>query len=207
MAFLFGGGRPSGKDGIRDHQRRAASTARGMERELGRIDSQERALQGAIKKMAIDGKVDTATVKAKELVRLRAHRSRMQTMHAHLLGLSQHLQTVHNSTRIQDTLAETSRMMQSVNARFDAASISRMLQDFERQNVLLGAKQEIVEDTMESALEVDGEREAMDDAVLGVLQEAGLDLSSRLGPSRLAQGPEPPESLDERLQRLRGGEQ
>jgi len=178
-----------------------------MERELGRIDAQERALQSTIKKLATDGKAESATVKAKELVRLRAHRARTQTMHAHLQGLSQQLQTVHNSTRIQDTLAETSRMMQSVNSRFDAASVSRMLHDFERQNLLLGAKQEIIEDTMESTLEVDGEREAMDDAVLGVLQEAGLDLSSRLGTSRLAQAAEPPESLDERLQRLRGGEQ
>ena len=202
MSFLFGGARPKAQDTFRDYHRKAASNARGMEREIARLNKDELSLQSELKKCGVEGRMDAATIKAKELIRLRSHRSRLQTMRSHMLGLSQQLQTMDTSTKMQDTLCGTAKMLQSVNARFDAASISRMLGDFERQNVLLKEKQEIVEECMESSLEVDGELDATSDAVLGVLQEAGLEIGSRLGPVGGSTGAE---DFDARLQRLRAG--
>jgi len=206
MSFLFGGARPKAQDTFRDYHRKAASNARGMEREIARLDKEESVLQAELKRCGTDGKIETATMKAKELIRLRSHRSRLQTMRSHMLGLSQQLQTMDTSTKMQDTLCGTAKMLQNVNARFDAGSISRMLGDFERQNVLLKEKQEIVEECMESSLEVDGETDATSDAVLGVLQEAGLDLGARLHAGN-GVGPDGPgmEDFDARLQRLRAG--
>ena len=202
MSFLFGGARPKAQDTFRDYHRKAASNARGMEREIARLDKDEQILQSELKKCGTDGRMDVATLKAKELIRLRSHRSRLQTMRSHMMGLSQQLQTMDTSTKMQDTLCGTAKMLQSVNARFDAAAMSRMIGDFERQNVLLKEKQEIVEESMESSLEVDGELDATSDAVLGVLQEAGLDLGSKLLAGR---GPDGLDDFDTRLERLRAG--
>lgn len=207
MAFIFGGARPTCNDSIRDYQRKVANSARGMEREIARMDAKESAMQKELKKYATtDGKLELATTKARELVRMRAHRARLYTMKGHLTGLSQQLQTVQSTSKIQETLAITARMLQGLNARFDTGSVMRMLAEFEKQNLLMANKQEIVEDTLDSTLEVDGEQDAMTDAVLGVLQEAGMDLSSTLGRSNTCQKSSDAvrdEDLEGRLQRLR----
>lgn len=204
MAFIFGGGRPANQDSLRDYQRRIAGSARGMEREIRRQDAQEGRLQKELAKCAQDSKIELATAKAKEMVRLRAHRARLYTMKEHMTGLSQQLQSVQSSAKMQETIAVTARMLQGLNARFDAPAVARMLSDFEKQNVLITSKQEIVEDTLDSAFEVDGEIDATNEAVLDVLQGVGLDLRGRLGAPREG-GLELVKSddLDERLQRLR----
>ena len=204
MAFLFGGGRPANQDSLRDYQRKIAGSARGMEREIRRQDVQEGKLQRELAKCAQENKIDLATAKAKEMVRLRAHRSRLYTMKEHMTGLAQQLQTVQSSAKMQETIAMTARMLQGLNARFDAPAVARMLADFEKQNTLIASKQEIVEDTLDSAFEVDGETDATNEAVLDVLQGVGLDLRGKLGGTRDGGKEEQDtEGLEERLQRLR----
>lgn len=207
MSFLYGGARPACKDSLRDYQRKVASSARAMEREIGRMDMQEKRLQQELTKYAAtEGKLELATTKAREMVRLRAHRARLYTMKGHLTGLAQQLQTVQSTTKIQETLAFTAHMLQGLNSRVDAGSVMRMLAEFEKQSILMANKQELVEDTLDSTLEVDGEEDAMSDAVLDVLQEAGLGVSARLARScpksseLQADG-----DLESRLQRLRMG--
>jgi charged multivesicular body protein 2A len=202
MSFLFGGARPSGQDSLRDYQRKIAGSARGMGREIAKLDAQEKTILKELAKCGAEGKLEIATTKAKEMVRLRAHRARLYTMKGNMAGLAQQLQTVQSSAKIQETIALTARMLQGLNARFDAPSVARMLAEFEKQNALITHKQEVVDDTLDSAFEVDGEGDATSEAVLDVLQEAGLDLRSRLGPTGTQAG-EDTEDLDARLQRLR----
>jgi division protein CdvB (Snf7/Vps24/ESCRT-III family) len=204
MAFLFGGARPTNKESLKDYQRKVASSARGMEREIARLDNQESRMQHELSRYARDTKIELATSKAKEMVRLRAHRARLYTMKEHMIGLAQQLQTVQSSSKMQETIAATVKMLQGLNARFDAPNVARMLSEFEKQNALITSKQEIVEDTLDSAFEADNESDATSEAVLSVLQEAGLDLRSKLAPS--GNGfLDDTEDLDARLQRLRTG--
>lgn len=208
MAFLFGGARPTNHDCVRDYQRKISGSARGMEREIARLDLQEKRLQQELGKCAAESKIELATSKAKEMVRLRAHRGRLNSMRGHMSGLAQQLQSVQSSAKMQETLATTGRMLQALNARFDAASVARMLADFEKQTVLMTNTQEVMGDTLDSSFEVDGEQDAANDAVLAVLQEAGLDVQSKLmgkslrGSDKASTGED---DLDERLQRLRTG--
>lgn len=205
MSWLFGGARPTGKDCLRDYQRQIASNARGMEREVARMDLQEKVLQRDLAKCASENKIEAATIKAREMVRLRSHRSRVQTMKGHMTGLAQQLQTVQSTTKIQETMAVTARMLQGLNARFDAASIARMLAEFEKQNILMANKQEVVEDTLDCTFEVDGEHDATNEAVVSVLQEVGLDVQSRLKTQVGCSGVSTQEedAMADRLQRLR----
>jgi charged multivesicular body protein 2A len=181
MSFLFGGARKQSNDSVRDFQRKVASNARGVERDIARLDQQEITLQRALAGCAKDtGKLDVATARAQEIVRLRAHRARLYTVKAHLTGLAQQLQTVQTSGKIQETIAATGQMLQALNGRFDAAAVARMLSEYERQNAQMSAKQEIVDDALEAGFEADGEREDCNEAIADVLTEAGLDAAARL---------------------------
>jgi division protein CdvB (Snf7/Vps24/ESCRT-III family) len=208
MAFLFGGARQTSTTSIRDYQRKASSSARAMEREISRMDAREGALQRELAKCAKDSCMDTATAKAKEIVRLRAHRSRLFTVKGHMTGLAQHLQTVQTTGKIQETMAATTQMMQTLNSRFDAVSVSRMLTEFEKQNAHMQAKQELIDDTLDSGFEADGEDDECANAVTDVLNEAGLDTRSRLGPLRHQSAQQLSDAeidIAQRLERLRTG--
>ena len=181
MAVFFGGARKQNNDSVRDFQRKVASNARGVDRDIARLDQQETVLQRALAGCAKDSsKLDVATAKAQEIVRLRAHRGRLYTVKAHMTGLSQQLQTVQTSGKIQETIAVTGQMLAALNGKFDAAAIARMLADYERQNMQMTAKQELVDDALESGFEADGEREDCNQAVADVLTEAGLDIAAKL---------------------------
>lgn len=207
MAFLFGGARPSGQDSLKDFQRQIQTSARQIEREAMRLDRKEKLLQGELAKCGKEGRMEQATNKAKEMVRLRAHRSRLYKMKENMTGLANQLQTVQSSQKIQETIAQTMKMLQGLNARFDASSVAHMLAEFEKQNVLMTNKQEIIDDTLDSAFEVDGELDATSEAVLEVLEEAGLDMRGKIGAVGRAGTkdgqPVDDEDLDARLQRLR----
>ena len=209
MAFLFGGARPTGADAIRDFQREVKSSIRGTDREVGKLNVAERTLLRDLKRCGADSNVELARVKARELIRMRAQRSRLFTLKSNMSGLAQRLGELHGSARTTETLARTTRMLQSLNGRMDTAAVTQMLAQFQRHSDLMGNRQEIIEETLESAFETDGEAAATDDALLAVFREAGVDASLSLGRlsaatgGRAAAGPLPEEDLEARLQRLR----
>jgi len=208
MSFIFGGARASGGDNLRDYQRKIAGSARGMEREVARMDQQERALQKDLAKCAAESNLEAATAKAREMVRLRAHRSRVRGMKGHMTALAQQLQTVSSTNKMQETLANTARMLQGLNSRTDAVGVGRMLAEFEKQSTLMATKQEVMEDTLDGTFEVEGELEATNEAVLVVLQEAGLDVQHKLRDTGARRdhgvlGGDEDTDLEARLQRLR----
>jgi division protein CdvB (Snf7/Vps24/ESCRT-III family) len=180
MAFLFGGGRQSKTDTIKGFQRKVAGNARGMDREIARMDLQEAALQRELSRCAKESKLDTATLKAKEIVRLRAHKTRLRAVKEQMGGLAQQLQGVHMTGKIQESLCGTVQMLQTLNSRMDAGSVSKMLVEYERQTVQMQAKQELMDDAMDSGFEADGEQDDCNEAVISVLEEVGLDARAQL---------------------------
>lgn len=180
MAFLFGGSRQTGKESVKDYQRKISGNARSLDREISRMDLREGVMQKELAKYAKDSKMESATAKAKEIVRLRAHKERIRTAKGHMTGLAQQLQTIHSTGQIQEAMAETTQMLHTLNSRLDMASVSRMLVEFEKQSVQMQAKQEIMEDALDAGFEADGEQDECNEAVIGVLEEVGLDMRSKL---------------------------
>jgi charged multivesicular body protein 2A len=180
MAFLFGGGRQSGKETIKDYQRKISGNARSLEREVSRMDLREGVMQKELAKYAKDGKMEAATAKAKEIVRLRAHKERVRSAKGQMTGLAQQLQTIHSTGQIQEAMAETTQMLHTLNSRMDIGNVSRMLVEFEKQSVQMQNRQELMNDTLDAGFEADGEQEDCNEAVIGVLEEVGLDMRARL---------------------------
>jgi len=190
---------------MQELQRQIRHSVLGLEREAMRLDREENSMRSALTKLGKENKMDQATSKAKEMVRLRAHRARIYRMRENMSGLGQQLQTVQGSQRIQETVALTCKMLHGLNARFDASSVARMLAEFEKQNALFANKQEIIDDTLDQAFEVDGELDATSEAVLEVLEEAGLDVRSRMGEASAGRNEPVDADLEARLQKLREG--
>lgn len=201
MSFLFGGAPKANKDPVKEHQKELRHALRALEREDIKAGAQEKTLVNTITKHAREQRMDICRTQAKELVRLRVHRSRLAIMKGHMTTLAQQLSTVQSCKIMQETMAKTTVLLQKLNHRMDARAIHRMLMEYEKQSTLFNDGQEVVEETLDTLFETENEQVATDDAVLAVFQELGLDLA--LGMSVPGTGMPVTENTDDLESRLR----
>ena len=180
MSFLFGGARPVSESPLRSLQSQVRSSVRTSDREIARLDRDEKALLAQLKKCGSSQHIETARIKAKELVRLRAHRLRLTGLKAGLSGLSQQLGEVGASHKIQEALGKTTVMLQKLNGQLSLGGTQKMMKEFDRQTNEMATKQEFVNEALDSAFEADNEETETESAVLQVLEEAGLDEACRM---------------------------
>jgi len=207
MSFLFGGARKVNKDPVKDYQKELRHATRSMDREDINAANQEKVLASAITKFAKENKVDICKTKAKELVRLRAHRGRLATMKGHMSTLSQQLSTVQSAKVMQETMAKTTQLLRNLNTRMDAKAIHKMLLEYERQSIQFTDSQEVLEETLDGVFETENEQADTDQAVAGIFEELKLNIELGMGsahdhsihPKMLVN----PEDLDTRLERLK----
>jgi len=205
MSFLFGGAPQTKKDPVKDYQRDLRHSVRSMDREELKAAQQEKALIASITKLAKEQRIDLCKAKAKELVRLRAHRNRLVTMKGHMSTLQHQLSTVQSAKVMQETMAKTTHLLRSLNTRLDAKAIHRMLLEFERQSLAFGDGQEVLEETLDGIFEADNEQASTDQAVASVFQELGLEIEMGLGRAGTDHSLHtiPVSELEARLQSLR----
>jgi charged multivesicular body protein 2A len=207
MAFLFGGGggkaSESKADPVKEYQRELRHAQRSMDREDIKAASQERVLLADIVRQAKDQRLDLCKARARELIRLRSHRARLGAMKGHMTTLGQQLSAVQGAQSMQAIMGKTTRLLQGLNKNMDVKTVHRMLMEYERQSTAFVSSQEVVEETLDSMFEVDGEGEATDEAMLKVFQEIGLDLSATMSSARPALDVSGAESFESRLSRLR----
>ncbi len=176
MSFLFGGARKTNSNPIKDYQRELRKAMRTMDREDLKGAAEERTLIASITKNARENKIDVCKTKAKELVRLRAHRARLATMKGHMSTLAQQLSTVQSAKVMQETLAKTTHLLRGLNSRLDARAIFKMLTEFERQSLQFSDGQGVLEETLDNIFETDNEQAMTDEAVAGIFDELKLNV-------------------------------
>ncbi len=210
MAFLFGGAPPKESPGraanpFREHQRELRCGIRTLEREEAKAQRADGAYKLEIMKLARDQRLDLCKVKAKEMIRMRAHRTRMGTIKFHMNTLAGQLTTMQSAQQLQAIMGKTTRLLQGLNRSMDPRAVHRMLGEFERQHAMMGDSQEVLQETLDSVFESENEAAETDDAMSQVFQELGLDMQGKLNapPRSASSDPVTEEELDARLNRLR----
>lgn len=176
MAFLFGGANTTARSPLREQQTALHRAIRDTTREDSRAGVEESRLGQEIKRHAAQGRVDLCMARAKELVRVRAHRTRLATMRGHMTGLTHQLGSFQGTQRMTEVLAKTALALRGINRQMDPRAVQHMLQEYERQSGLLAASQEIVGEGLDGVLEMDDEQDATDSAVADVLRDLGLSM-------------------------------
>jgi division protein CdvB (Snf7/Vps24/ESCRT-III family) len=209
MAFLFGGGTAPAtrQDPAKEYQRDLRHAQRSMDREDQKAAAREKLLLTDIMRQAKERKLEQCKTRVKELIRLRGHRARMSAMKGHMTSLGQQLASVQSAQSMQAIMGKTARLLQGLNKKMDAKGMHRLLMDYERQTSTFTASQEVVEETLDSMFETDGEQEATDDAMRGVFEELGLDLAADFGAARAVSSRQQDDvdlaDIEARLNRLR----
>ena len=210
MAFLFGGAPPKEPPGraanpFREHQRELRAGIRTLGREDVKAQRADTAYKLEIMKLARDQRLDLCKVKAREMIRHRAHRTRMGTIKFHMNTLAEQLTTMQSAQQLQAIMGKTTRLLQGLNRSMDPRAVHRMLGEFERQHAMMGDSQEVLQETLDSVFESENEAAETDDAMTQVFQELGLDMQGKLNapPRGASSDTVTEEELDARLNRLR----
>lgn len=182
MSFLFGGGSVDGYRGttrkpnpVKDMQGKLRASMRVILRESSKASQTEKRLQQEIKHYASINKIQTCQMKAKELVRLRGHTQQLLNTHCQLTSLHQNLSGIETTQAMQESIANTSKLLKKLNTDMNASQIMKMMYEYQTQNEHFHAKQEAVNDAIDDVMSAADEDSETQATVTGIFQELGLN--------------------------------
>ena len=179
MDALFGQ-RKRPADIMKQYQRQIKKSIRELDRERTSLERQEKKLMSDIKKAAKDGHMDSAKIMAKDLVRTRGYIKKMYKMSSNMSAISLRLQTMSSSAQMAKCMGGVTKAMRRMNGKMNMPQMSKIMMEFEKQNEMMGMKEEMMGDAMDDAFD-DEDDEDEQDAVLGsVLAERGVETMSKM---------------------------
>lgn len=158
MEWIFGK-RMTPDEMLRKNQRALNKAMRDLDRERMKMEQQEKKLIADIKKMAKEGQMDSVKIMAKDLVRTRRYIKKFMVMKANIQAISLKVQTLKSQNAMAQAMRGVTRAMQNMNRQLNLPQIQKIMQEFEKQSEIMEMKEEIINDTMDDAMEGDDDEE------------------------------------------------
>ena len=174
MEGLFGTSKTPAER-MKEYQRSIKRSIRDIDRERTGLERQEKKLMTDIKKEARASRIDTARIMAKDLVRTRAYIKKMYKMKSHMEAISLRLQTMQSSQQMTQAMKGVVKVMGKMNAKMNIPQIQQIMAEFEKQNEMMGMKEEMMGDAMDEAFGDDEDEDEEESIVGQVLQELGVE--------------------------------
>lgn len=187
MATLFQwafGKKLTPQERLRKYQRALEKTQRELTREVGKLQQQEKKLISEIKKSAKAGQVSSAKIQAKDLVRTKGYITKFNAMKTQLQAISLRIQSVRSNQQMAMSMADATRLLSGMNKSMNLPQLSRIAQEFAKENDMMDQKQEFMDDAIDDAMAMDeddlGEDEQVDEILAKVMDEIGIDMNTSL---------------------------
>jgi charged multivesicular body protein 2A len=101
--------------------------------------------------------------------------------HSHLQGCALKLQTVKSHQAMADAMQSTAKAMHKMNKSVNVQTISKMMAEFERENMKTEMMQEMMGDAIDDALNDNPNAEEEEDVIVNqVLDEIGVSFGEEL---------------------------
>ncbi|KAK6202296.1 class E vacuolar-protein sorting and endocytosis factor [Scheffersomyces amazonensis] len=168
---------------LRKNQRALEKTQRELGREVTKLQQQEKKLISDIKKSAKSGQISSAKIQAKDLIRTKSYITKFNSMKAQLQAISLRIQSVRSNTQMATSMRDATRLLAGMNRSMNLPQLSRIAQEFAKENDLMDQKQEFMDEAIDDAMADDeelDEDEQVDEILGKVLDEIGVDLNSNL---------------------------
>ncbi|XP_065907007.1 charged multivesicular body protein 2b-like [Dysidea avara] len=170
----------STKDQLRGQQKVIRGAQRQMTRDQQQLERQEKQLEAEIKRAAKQGNKQLLNVLAKQLVALRKQKTRSMVVNSKMTGISHQLKATQTTSTMAGALGTSTRAMATVNAAINPSQLQHTLQSFERETTKMDMAGELMDETLDDILAGSDEEEASDQLVSQVLDEIGLETTSKL---------------------------
>lgn len=173
--------KPDVKETVRSSQRGIQKGVRDLDREVLALKREEQKLIAEIKAAAKTNNQAVMRVLAKSLVRLRGQIANLQGSKANLRGVSTNLTTAAASTTVAQSMGTATAAMTKMQQQMNPAKINQTMQQFSKENARMEMTQEMMGDTLDSALDDETTEDDAAELVGQVLDEIGVDLSALMG--------------------------
>lgn len=166
---------------LRKNQRALDKSQRELQREVTKLQTQAKNLETAIKKSVKAGELGTAKIQARDLIRTNRQVVKFLQMRTQLQAILLRIQSTRLTTTMAQSLGEALRLLGGLNKTTSFPQLSRIIQEFQRQNDVMEQKGEMMDDMMDDAMDVEGdEDEEADEVVNRIVDEMGVDMGTRL---------------------------
>jgi len=173
------------KKAQRETRREVRSGQRDMEREIRDLDRQEKQITVELKQRARAAGVNPATdsalkAMAKQLVNVRAQRSKLFGAKAHLGAVGMHASSMASQVAAASAVGSVTNAMATANKAMNAGETAKIMAQFQRENEKLEIKQEMMNDALIDAFDNDELEEEAEDVTNQVLAELGVEMDSKM---------------------------
>lgn len=179
---------------LRKNQRALEKTQRELTREVGKLQQQEKKLISEIKKSAKSGQIASAKIQAKDLVRTKGYITKFNGMKTQLQAISLRIQSVRSNQQMAMSMSDATRLLLGMNKSMNLPQLSRIAQEFAKENDMMDQKQDFMDDAIDDAMALDdddlAEDEQIDEILAKVMDEIGIDMNTSLQdtPNKIIQG-------------------
>ncbi|ODQ82855.1 hypothetical protein BABINDRAFT_159352 [Babjeviella inositovora NRRL Y-12698] len=176
------GKRLTPQEQLRKNQRSLDKAQRELQREITKLQQQGKGLQTAIKKSVKLGEPGTAKIQAKDLIRTNRQVTKFMQLKTQLQTISLRIQATRSTTAMSLSLTEATRLLNGINRTTNFPQLSKIIQEFQKENEMMDYKNEMMDDIMDDAIgdEMEDEDEEADELVNKIIDELDVDMNTKL---------------------------
>ncbi|XP_024008536.1 vacuolar protein sorting-associated protein 2 homolog 3 isoform X2 [Eutrema salsugineum] len=172
--------KPNPREALRQSKREMTQATRGIEKEIGSLQSEEKKLVLEIKRTAKTGNEGATKILARQLIRLRQQIANLQGSRAQMRGIATHTQAMHAHTSVAAGIQGATKAMSAMSKNMDPAKQAKVMRDFQKQSAQMDMTTEMMSDAIDDALDNDEAEEETEDLTNQVLDEIGIDIASQV---------------------------
>ncbi|XP_030517029.1 vacuolar protein sorting-associated protein 2 homolog 3 [Rhodamnia argentea] len=172
--------KPNPKEALRESKREMNQATRGIEKEIGALQLEEKKLVAEIKRTAKTGNEAATKILARQLVRLRQQIANLQGSRAQMRGIATHTQAMYAQSSIAVGMEGASKAMSAINKQMAPAKQANVIQEFQKQSAQMDMTTEMMSDAIDDALDNDEAEDETEELTNQVLDEIGVDVASQL---------------------------
>jgi len=154
-----------------------------MDRELRELERQEKQVTMELKQRAktTNSTKDPALAAlAKQLVQVRKQKEKLMTTKAHIGAVGMHATSMASQVAAVSAIGSVTGAMATANSAMDVKAMTKIMQEFTRENERLEVKQEMMDDALIDAFDNEEIEEEADQLTNQVLAERGVELDSQM---------------------------
>eukprot|EP01035_Chromulina_nebulosa_P017049 gene17049-22559_t len=161
------------KEIIRENQRMIKKSIRELEREIRDCEKNEKKLNTDVRKAIKENQTGAARVMVKDLVRTKKTITKFIELKTHLNAVSLKMQTVKSTQAMADAMKGVTKALISTNKQIDLPSLNKIMAEFMKENEKNEIMQEMIGDSIDDAMEVEGSSEEEELIFNQILDEVG----------------------------------
>lgn len=190
------------KEQMRETDRTVKKSQRDMTRERYQLEREEKKIQEEIKKAAKQGNKQAATILAKQLLAVRKQKTKTYQVSSQMGAIGTQAKVMNSNMKMAEAVKTTTKTMVSMNKVMDPVKTAQAMREFEMQSAKMEMSEELMNDAMDDVFDASGDEEEQDAIVSQVLDEIGIEISTKL-PTAGRESLGATERLEDRLNNLK----